>query len=118
MKSIVMIGSTHFDPVWTWTWEEGMSSIHSTFQSALDRMKEDKDFIYSFATPPVFEWIREMDPEMFEEIQEQVRQGRWELCEGWWKKASPRFEEEFYDGQASPVAQTIKNLPAMQATWV
>ncbi len=84
MKSIVMIGSTHFDPVWTWTWEEGMSSIHSTFQSALDRMKEDKDFIYSFATPPVFEWIREMDPEMFEEIKEQVRQGRWELCEGWW----------------------------------
>ena len=36
-----------------------------------------------------------------------------ELCEGWWKKASPRFEEEFYEGQASLVAQTIKNLSAM-----
>ena len=34
------------------------------------------------------------------------------------KKASPRFEEEFYDGHASPVAQTIKNLSAMQETWV
>ncbi|MBE7042171.1 MAG: hypothetical protein E7399_01575 [Ruminococcaceae bacterium] len=84
MKNIVMIGSTHFDPVWTWTWEEGMASIHSTFRSALDRMKEDEEFIYSFSTPPVFEWIREIDPAMFEEIKERVKEGRWELCEGWW----------------------------------
>ena len=35
-----------------------MSDIHSTFRSALDRMNEDSSFIYSFATPPVFEWIK------------------------------------------------------------
>ena len=45
MKNIYMIGNTHFDPVWLWKWDEAMASIHSTFRSALDRMKEDKDFI-------------------------------------------------------------------------
>ena len=84
LKNILMIGNTHFDPVWTWKWEEAMLSIHSTFQSALDRMEEDEEFIYSFATPPVFEWIKKIDPEMFDKIKKRVEEGRWELCEGWW----------------------------------
>ncbi len=84
MKNIYMIGNTHFDPVWLWRWDEAMASIHSTFRSALDRMNEDDDFIYSFATPPVFEWIKKTDPDMFEEIKLRVAQKRWELPEGWW----------------------------------
>ncbi len=84
MKKIYMIGNTHFDPVWLWKWEEAMASIHSTFRSALDRMKENKDFIYSFATPPVFEWIKQVDPDLFKEIKVRIKEGRWELCEGWW----------------------------------
>ncbi len=84
MKNISMVGNTHFDPVWTWTWEEAMLAIHSTFRSALDRMSEDDDFIYSFASPPVFEWIKRIDMQMFEEIKKRVEEGRWELCEGWW----------------------------------
>ena len=84
MKNIYMVGNTHFDPVWLWRWDEAMASIRSTFRSALDRMNEDDDFIYSFATPPVFEWIKEVDTEMFEEIKRRVAEGRWEICEGWW----------------------------------
>ncbi len=84
MKKYYMIGNTHFDPVWLWRWDEAMASIRATFRSALDRMREDADFTYSFCTPPVFEWIRNTDPALFEEICERVREGRWELAEGWW----------------------------------
>lgn len=84
MKKLYCIGNTHFDPVWEWTWDEAMASIRATFRSALSRMEEDPDFIYSFATPPVFEWIKETDPALFEAIKERVREGRWELGEGWW----------------------------------
>ena len=79
-----MIGNTHFDPVWLWRWDEAMASIRATFRSALERMKEDPDFVYSFATPPVFEWIKKTDPALFEEIRERVKEGRWELGEAWW----------------------------------
>ena len=79
-----MIGNTHFDPVWLWRWDEAMSSITATFRSALDRMNEYPEFTYSFATPPVFEWIRHTSPDMLEEIKARVREGRWELAEGWW----------------------------------
>ena len=84
MKQLYMIGNTHFDPVWLWKWDEAMASIRATFRSALDRMKEDENFIYSFATPPVFEWIKNTDSQMFEEIKQRVAEGRWELAEGWW----------------------------------
>ncbi len=84
MKKVYMIGNTHFDPVWLWKWDEAMSSITATFRSALERMREYPEFKYSFATPPVFEWIKKTNPEMFEEIKQRVEEGRWELGEGWW----------------------------------
>ncbi len=84
MARFSMIGNTHFDPVWLWRWDEAMASIRATFRSALDRMEETPDFIYSFATPPVFAWIREVDPELFSQIQRRVAEGRWELAEGCW----------------------------------
>ncbi|MDR3409346.1 MAG: hypothetical protein P4L87_00100, partial [Formivibrio sp.] len=36
-----MIGGAHIDPVWLWPWSEGVSVVHSTFRSTLDRMNED-----------------------------------------------------------------------------
>lgn len=84
MNTIFAIGNTHFDPVWLWTWDEAMAGIRSTFASALARMTENPDFTYSFCCPPVFEWIREVDPAMFESIRARVAEGRWELSEGWY----------------------------------
>lgn len=79
-----MIGTTHFDPVWFWTWDEAMASIRATFRSALDRMEEEPDFIYSFSCPPVFEWIKKVDKAMFKEIKLKIKEGNWHLVEGWW----------------------------------
>lgn len=87
MKRIDMIGNTHYDPVWLWRWDEALSSIIATFRSALDRMKEEPNFVYSFSAPAVLEQIRVTNPEMFQEIKERIQQGRWELAEGWWLQA-------------------------------
>ena len=78
------IGNTHFDPVWLWRWPEAMASIRATFRAALERMEENPDFVYSFATPPVFAWIKATDPALFEAVREKTAEGRWELGEGWW----------------------------------
>lgn len=84
VKKKYMIGNTHFDPVWLWHWDEAMASIRATFHSALDRMEQEPSFHYSFATPPVFEWIRKTEPALFERIRQKVASGQWELAEGWW----------------------------------
>ena len=81
---VYMVGNTHFDPVWLWTWDEGMASIRATFRSALDRMKEDEAFCYSFSCPPVFQWIEKTDPAMMEEIKQRCKEGRWCMDEAMW----------------------------------
>lgn len=82
-KTLYMIGNSHIDPVWFWTWEEGMQEVKATFASALERMKEFEDFKFTCTSTAFVEWIEKLCPEMFHEIQERVREGRWEITGGW-----------------------------------
>lgn len=82
-KKLYMIGNSHIDPVWFWDWEEGMQEVKATFQSALDRLREYPEAKFTSTSSAFFEWIEEIAPEMFEEIKERVREGRWELTGGW-----------------------------------
>ena len=84
MKKIRMIGNAHLDPVWLWQWQEGYQEIKATFRSALDRMNENKDFVFTCACAGYYAWAEENDPEMFEEIRARVREGRWNLVGGMW----------------------------------
>ena len=63
-----MIGHAHIDPVWLWSWSEGVAIVHSTFQSALDRMNETPDFCFTASSAQFYHWIAENDPKMLEEI--------------------------------------------------
>lgn len=83
-KKLYMIGNAHIDPVWLWQWQEGFQEIKATFRSALDRMKEYDDFIFTCSAASYYEWIEESEPEMFEEIKARVKEGRWVIVGGWW----------------------------------
>lgn len=79
-----LIGHAHIDPVWLWPWQEGISVVHSTFRSALDRMNETPDFAFTASSAQFYEWVAENDPEMLAEIRKRVGEGRWNVVGGWW----------------------------------
>ena len=79
-----LIGNSHIDPVWLWQWPEGYQEVRATFRSALDRMTEYPEFIFTCDSAAYYEWVEEIDPEMFAEIKARVDEGRWELVGGWW----------------------------------
>ncbi len=83
-KVVYLIGNAHLDPVWLWQWQEGFQEVKATFRSALDRMEEYDDFIFTGSSAAYYEWIEENDPKMFEEIRNRVREGRWHIAGGWW----------------------------------
>lgn len=83
-KKLYMIGNAHLDPVWLWNWQEGFQEAKATFKSALDRMKEDENFVFTCSSAAFYEWIEKNNPAMFREIQKRVEEGRWELAGGWW----------------------------------
>ena len=79
-----MIGHGHIDPVWLWSWEEGVAIVHSTFRSALDRMNETPDFCFTTSSAQFFQWVADNDPPMLAEIRQRVKEGRWNIVGGWW----------------------------------
>ena len=83
-KKIHMIGNAHIDPVWLWRWQEGYQVTRATFQSALDRMEETPEFIFTCSSMALYKWIEESEPEMFEIIKKRVEEGRWCIVGGWW----------------------------------
>ncbi len=47
IRTIHLMGNAHLDPAWLWRWPEGYGEAKSTFRSALDRMKEFPDFVFT-----------------------------------------------------------------------
>ncbi|MBQ4349716.1 MAG: alpha-mannosidase [Clostridia bacterium] len=84
MNKIHLIGNAHLDPVWLWQWYEGYAEVKATFRSALDRMKEFPDYKFTSACAAYYEWVRDSDPAMFDEIRERVKEGRWCVTGGWY----------------------------------
>ena len=81
---IHMIGNAHIDPVWLWQWREGYQEVKATFQSALDRIDESDDFVFTAACADYYRWVEENAPEMFKKIQQRVSEGRWKIAGGMW----------------------------------
>lgn len=79
-----MIGNAHIDPVWLWRWGEGLHQVRATFASALERMREYPEFVFSMDSVAYLAWIEQIDPGMFEAIRQRVAEGRWEIVGGWW----------------------------------
>lgn len=79
-----MIGNAHIDAVWLWQWQEGYEEVRATFRSALDRMDEYPDYVFTADSVAYFSWIAEHDPGLFERIRKRVAEGRFEIVGGWW----------------------------------
>ncbi len=82
--NIHLIGNAHLDPIWLWRWQEGCNEVLQTFRSALDRLKEYDDFVFTCSSAAYYKWVEELDPDMFAEIQKAVKDGRWFPVNGWW----------------------------------
>jgi len=79
-----MIGNAHIDAPWLWPLSETNAVVHSTFRSALDRLKEDPQVTMTSSSSQFYEWVAQSDPAMLAEIRARVKEGRWDLVGGWW----------------------------------
>lgn len=82
--TIFMIGNAHLDPAWMWRLDEGFEAFLATCRSALARIEETPDFIFTASSAAHYEFVEQTDPVLFVKIQEAVKSGRWSLVGGWW----------------------------------
>lgn len=77
-------GNSHIDMAWLWPWTETVEVVRNTFRSALDLMREYPDFKFTMSSARTYSWMEEKYPDLFKEIQERVKEGRWEIVGGMW----------------------------------
>ena len=82
--TIRAVGNSHIDMAWLWPWTETVEVVRNTFQSVLDLMREYPDFKFTMSSARTYEWMQEKYPDMFEQIKQRVKEGRWEIIGGMW----------------------------------
>lgn len=83
----------HLDPVWLWSWQEGVDEVLATFRSACDRLDGNPDIFFTQGEAWCYSQIEKLDPALFERIRKHVESGRWELAGGWWVQPDCNFPE-------------------------
>ena len=83
MKTAHLICNAHIDPIWQWEWQEGVSAVLSTFQSAV-RLAEEFDYIFCHNEVTVYKYVEEYAPALFEKIRQLVNEGKWHIMGGWY----------------------------------
>jgi alpha-mannosidase len=78
------VGNSHIDMAWLWPWTETVEIVRNTFRSALDMMQEYPGFTFSASSARAYQWMEEKYPELFQEIEQRVKEGRWEIVGGMW----------------------------------
>src|SRR4051812_19790195 len=74
-RRLHMIGNAHIDPVWLWQWQEGYQEVRATFQSAVERLAEYPEFVFTCDSSLFFAWVEESDPDLFAQIRAYVAEG-------------------------------------------
>jgi alpha-mannosidase len=82
--SVRAIGNSHIDMAWLWPWTETVEVVRNTFRSVLDLMREYPDFKFTMSSARTYQWMEEKYPDLFREIQQRVKEGRWEVIGGMW----------------------------------
>src|SRR5215467_7496462 len=78
------VGNAHIDMAWLWPWTETVEVVRNTFRSVLDLMREYPDFKFTMSSARTYEWMQEKYPDLFAQIEQRVKEGRWEVIGGMW----------------------------------
>ena len=83
VKRLHLIANAHIDPVWQWDWQEGALIALSSFRSAVELAK-DFDYIFCHNEVLLYEYAEQYAPELFNEIKNLVKSGKWHIMGGWY----------------------------------
>ena len=81
------IGHTHIDIAWLWTVAQTREKVLRSFSTVLRLMEQYPDYKFMSSQPILYQFVKEQEPEMYEEIKQRVKEGRWEVDGAMWLEA-------------------------------
>ncbi|OXM84223.1 alpha-mannosidase [Paenibacillus rigui] len=81
------IGHTHIDVAWLWRLKHTREKAARSFSTVLRLMESFPDYTFLQTMPQLYEYIKTDYPDIYAQIRERVREGRWEAGGGMWLEA-------------------------------
>lgn len=75
---LALVGHSHIDTAWLWPVRETQRKCGRTFSSMLSLMEQYPEFDFSCSQPVQYEWTKRYYPELYKQIKQRVKEGRWE----------------------------------------
>jgi alpha-mannosidase len=85
--SISAIGHAHIDLAWLWPIRETKRKGARTFSTALANMELYPDYVFGASQPQLYEWMKELYPELYAKVKARIAEGRWEAQGAMWVEA-------------------------------
>ena len=93
-KQVTAVGHAHLDLAWLWPIRESKRKAKRTFANAIYLLKRYPNYHFVAPQPQQLEWMKELDPQLYEEMKEFAREGRLEPVGGGWVENDTNLPNE------------------------
>jgi len=91
---VYSIGKSHIDAAWKWRLKQTRDEkCPATFKNAITHSFEYPGFNYTQSSGQYYEWVEEVDPKLFADIQKAEKEGRWFITGGMWVEPDGNMPE-------------------------
>ena len=85
--TMTCVGHTHIDVAWLWRLKHTREKSARSFSTVNRLMKYFDDYTFLQSQPQLYDYIRQDYPDIFETIQQRVKEGKWEPGGAMWVEA-------------------------------
>ncbi|GAC1491686.1 MAG: hypothetical protein NVS3B17_02360 [Vulcanimicrobiaceae bacterium] len=75
---VPLVGHSHLDVAWLWTYAEAARKAMRTFATAVRQLEADASFVFTQSQPQLYAWVAERDPAFFQRVLALARAGRFD----------------------------------------
>ncbi len=81
------VGHTHIDVAWLWTLAQTREKVQRSFSTVLRLMEQYPEYRFMSSQPQLYQYVKEEAPELYRQILQRVKEGRWEVEGAMWLEA-------------------------------
>ena len=81
---VLAMGHAHIDTAWLWPLSQTRRKVARSWSTVLRLMERYPDYHFLCSQPQQYRWMEEDEPEIYAQIVERVREGRWEPAGAMW----------------------------------
>lgn len=85
--NVYCVGHTHIDVAWLWRLKHTREKCSRSFSTVFRLMELYPEYIFLQTQPQLYEYMKQEFPDIYENIQKKVKEGRWEVDGGMWVEA-------------------------------